>query len=265
MMKPTRAAAYLILMLAAASAKADLSIDGDLAYEYTVQPGQRMEGVITVFNAGSGVAEARIYQTDYHFEAGGENYFDEPGTRSRSNAKWTTFSPKTLAIPPGQKALVSFSVDVPDDPSLFGSYWSMIMVEELNKAAPDPKAKMSITQVIRYGIQVVVTVGATGVTDLGFQNAKLFKEDGSDVFTVDAGNKGDRLVKPAMSLELYDEKGKSVAKLGSSMNKVYPGTTFRYRFVLPADLPRKPYKALIFADCGENKVFGANLTLNLKP
>jgi hypothetical protein len=264
-MKATRAAAYLILTLAGASARADLSIDGDLAYEFTVEPGQRVEGVITVINAGKEASEARIYQTDYHFEAGGENYFDEPGKRTRSNAKWTTVAPRTLAIPAGQRAAVSFSVDVPADPSLYGSYWSMIMVEEVNPAVADPEARMSLTQVIRYGIQVVTTLGATGVTDLAFQNAKLSRREGKDVFTVDVRNKGDRLVKPAMSLELYDEKGKSAAKLGANLNKVYPGTTFRYEFILPADIARKPYKAVLFADCGENRVFGANVTLNLKP
>jgi hypothetical protein len=264
-MKPTRAAAYLIFALACAAARADLSIEGDLAYEFTVEPGQRVEGVITVINAGKAAAEARIYQTDYHFEAGGVNYFDDPGTRGRSNAKWTTVAPRTLAIPAGQRAAVSFSVQVPADSALYGSYWSMIMVEEMNPAAADPKARMSITQVVRYGLQVVTTIGATGVTDLGFQNAKLARDGGKDVFTVDVRNKGDRLVKPEMSLELYDEKGKSAAKLGSSLNKVYPGTTFRYEFVLPEGLARKPYKAALFADCGENRVFGANITLNLKP
>ncbi len=264
-MKTTRAAAYLVLLLAGASARADLSIDGDLAHEFAAAPGQRFEGVITIINAGGKPAQAKIYQTDYHFEAGGVNYFDDPGTRPRSNAKWISVAPKSVTVPAGQRAIVSFSVAVPNDPSLFGSYWSMIMVEEVNDASADPKARMSITQVVRYGIQVVTTIGATGVTDLGFQNARLFKEDGKDVFTVDARNKGDRLVKPEVSLELYDENGKSALKLVSGVFKVYPGTTFRYRFEFPAGLPKKPYKAIVFADCGDNLVFGANVNLSLKP
>jgi hypothetical protein len=258
--------AFLILALALAGlpAFADLAIDGDLVYEYTVQPGQRVEGLITVINAGKAAAEARVYQTDYSFKADGTSDYGQPGSLARSNAAWISLAPKALAVPAGQRAPVSFSMQVPADPGLYGSYWSMIMVEELNPAGADPKSKMSVIQVVRYGIQVVATIGSTGVVTLGFQNARLYKDGKADVFSVDVENRGDRMVKPLVSLELYDNKGKSPLKLDSGLFKVYPGTSYRYKFTLPDSLPRALYKAMVFADCGDNQVFAANVNLNLQ-
>jgi hypothetical protein len=72
------------------------------------------------------------------------------------------------------------------------------------------------------------------------------------------------MVKPKMSLELFDETGKSAGKFPSNLTRIYPGSAYRYRFNLPDSLPPKKYKALVIADCGENKVFGANLNINLE-
>jgi hypothetical protein len=260
-----RYATAIIFCLAAAAAQAEIAIEGELAHEYTAQPGQHIEGVITVTNPGKTTSDAKIYQTDYRFKADGSNYFDAPGSQDHSNANWVVFSPKNLTVPGGQKAIVSYSIDVPADPALSGSYWSILMVEEAAPPVADPKKGLSIGQTVRYGVQLIVTIGNTGTTKLSFKNPALSKEKDGDSFAIDIANDGQRVVRPTVTIELYDSKGKNAAKLSALQYRLYPGCSFKYRFTLPADLEKQTYKALIVGDCGDNKVFGANVNLALKP
>jgi hypothetical protein len=118
---------------------------------------------------------------------------------------------------------------------------------------------------VRYGIQLSVTIGDTGSTNIKFSNPQAIKDERGAAFSIDLTNSGERMVKPLVNLELYDAEGKSAGKFDSLPYRIYPGTSSRYRFELPADLPRKTYKVLVIADCGQNKVFGASLNLSLAP
>jgi hypothetical protein len=264
-MAKRKTALALLIAFPAFLAYADIAIEGDLQREYTAQQGQRIEGVITIVNLGAKSSEAKLYQEDYRFNADGQNFFDQPGSQARSNALWTSFSPKTILVPAGEKVNVNYSIQVPQSAALSGSYWSVLFVEEAIAPMKNAETGVSINQNIRYGIQLIVNLGSTGSTELAFQNAKLVKEGDAAVFTVDISNKGERSVVPKIGLELFDEKGKSALKLDAALTRIHPGCVYRYRFILPAGLPQKDYKALLIADCGENKVFGTNVNLKLRP
>jgi hypothetical protein len=254
-----------IVALALGTAFADIAVEGELPRDYAVSPGQHVEGTIIVVNPGAYTAEAKLYQTDFRFTADGTTYFDAPGSQPRSNAPWVRVTPAILIIPAGQKAMASYSIDVPENPAFSGSYWSIIMVEESRPPVPDPKTTLVMTQNVRYGVQLSVTIGNTGSTNIKFANPQALKEERGTVFSIDLTNTGERMVKPLVNLELYDAEGKSAGKIDSLPYRIYPGTSSRYRFELPVDLPRKTYKVLVIADCGQNKVFGASLNLSLEP
>jgi uncharacterized repeat protein (TIGR01451 family) len=256
--------AMMAISMVATALSAQIGIKGELPHEYTANPGQRIEGTVIVGNLGNGTATAKVYVTDYRAIADGTSYYDPPGTQSRSCAPWFQFSPQALAIPRGEQALVSFSISVPADNGLYGTYWCMLMIEEAIDPAIDAKTGIKVNQNIRYGLQMAVHIGATGVASLKLQNPQASRKDKETVFSVDAYNNGDRMLKPVPSLELFDENGKSAGKFTSTLTRVYPGSAYRYRFSIPADLPRKKYKAVIVLDCGENQVFAANLNLSLE-
>jgi hypothetical protein len=255
----------LIFILASASVFAEIAIEGELPREYTAQPGQKVQGIITLVNTGAKASDAKLYQSDYRFNAEGQLFFDDPGTQERSNALWISFSPKTVAVPAGEKVNVNYSIDVPGSIALSGSFWSVIFVEEAVAPSRNAATGITIGQNVRYGIQLIVHIGSTGSTQLNFQDPKLAKEGTEQVFTVDIANKGERSVLPKVSLELFDEGGKSARKIEAVLTRIHPGCVYRYRFIIPAELPKKNYKALLVADCGENKVFGTNVNLKLRP
>jgi len=249
---------FVFIFLLPCSVSAGVHV-GKLSHKKTAQIGETYKGIILVRNSGEEEQEVKIYQTDYLFFADGSNIYGEPGKLKRSNAKWITFSPHCLIIPPRQVGVVNYTVKVPDDKSLKGTYWSMIMVEGIDKSSPEMlkpekgKIQIGIRTVVRYGIQMITNIGDTGSRKLNFVKTKLKKR----VLQIDIENTGERALRPFVYAKLYDENGHYVGKYEGGTSGIYPGCSVRYKIDL-SKIPEGKYKTLIVADCGGDHIFGAN-------
>jgi hypothetical protein len=253
----------LVWLATTAPAGAGISV-GTLTLESEVQQGQAYRGTFTVSNTDTVSRTAVVYQTDYTFRSDGSNRFDEPGQAARSNASWITFSPHQMEVPPGQSATVSYEVRVPADAALVGTYWSMLMVEEV--AAPGLPARLQrnqteVRQTVRYGVQCITHIGGTGRAQLAFTGTRLVADEGeSRELQVDVENTGERWLSPAAWMELYDGDGHQVGRFESEKKRIFPGTSVRFRINL-GGTPSGKYKALVVLDNGDQNVFGAKYDL----
>lgn len=260
---------FSLLLLLPVSSEADLFIAGSLTHEREAKVGETYRGSIFIRNKGEGSQEVKVYQTDYLFFFDGRNIYGEPGKLKRSNAGWITFSPKWLTIPPNGVSQVNYTVKVPDDEILIGTYWSMLMVEEIAKSSPGAtreekgKVKLGIRQVIRYGIQMVTHINDTGVLKLKFLETKLLRMGERRILQVDIENIGERWLRPFLWAELYDEEGSYIGRFEGGRFRIYPGTSVRYRLDL-SQVPQGEYKSLVVADGGGEDVFGATYTLKFE-
>jgi hypothetical protein len=246
-------------LCASASVSAAVVLTSSMTQKNTAQPGDIYQGVIELSNSAKVSAAAKVYQTDYSFSADGKNKFGEAGKMKRSNAKWLQLSQGQFTVPPQSALKVNYQIRVPDDATLAGSYWSMLMVEQV----PDPMVKNSeasaqMTQKMRYAVQVITQIGTTGTGALAFIEPKVVKKNGSPVFTVDINNTGERLLRPTISLELYNQQGSALNKLEGSTLRLYPNTSGRFEIDLKGVPPGK-YTGLVVADAGGNDLFGAQL------
>lgn len=247
-----------------AAARAQISVIGNSIQEREAAAGGAYEGTIRVSNTSAEPREARIYQTDYLFHADGRALYEAPGSQARSNAGWVAVSPSRVVIPAGQTIDVRYVVKVPVADSLRGSYWSLVMVEGLAPApetGPADGARVDLQATVRYGVQVVTHIGATGAPTVGFAGAGVSKvTDGTGAMVVDLTNTGDRAARLKLMLEVYTEDGRQIATLQQARGLVYPGSSIRQHFALGA-LPKGTYKAVLVADAGGDAVFGAQYTL----
>jgi hypothetical protein len=264
----TLASLFIYLLLPCVS-MAGVSVTSGLTYEKETQPGGTYRGTIQLRNNGDMPQEVKIYQTDYLFFSDGRNIYGEPGKDPRSNADWITFSPHRFTIPPKGTSQVNYTLEVPDDKSLTGTYWSMLMVEGISSSSPEasrPKKdtiKVGISQVTRYGAQIRTQIGDTGARELKFVKTRLLKEDKKRILQLDIENIGERLLRPDLWVDLYDEKGKSIGKFKGGKLGVYPATSVRFKIDL-SQVPKGTYKAMIVADCGDDDLFGATYTLKFQ-
>jgi len=259
-------AAALLAVAIAGDARAQISVVGNTVEERTAAPGESYVGTIVVRNLTREDQPVRIYQTDYLFFADGTSHFNDPGTAPRSNARWVTPTVRSLLVPPNSEMTVTYTVAVPAADSLAGSYWSTIMVEGAPNEAgrsSEGRPQVGIGSVTRYAVQVATHIQATGTRKVNFANSRfLTAPDSTQSFEVEVQNVGERAYRPALWIEVYDEQGTLVANARQERGLLYPGTSLKQVFALGRMKPGS-YRAIVFADSGEDAVFAAQFTLKL--
>ena len=243
-------------------AGAQIAVVGNAVDEHEAGPGQRYVSSITVRNLTAEPQPVRIYQTDYRFSADGTSNFDSAGTVARSNAAWIRPSASSVTIPPMADVVLSYAVTVPAIDSLRGTYWSTIMVEGQPRLPPQARrGQIGLGAVFRYAVQVATHLPTAGtrkvrLTRQGF----LTDSTGARVLDVVVENTGERAYRPNLWVELYDGRGTLRKRIEQQRGLLYPGTSVKQRFSFGA-LPAGVYKALVFADTGDDTVSAAQYKL----
>jgi len=245
-----------------------IAILNGLTHEFKVTPGQVYEGVIILKNTEEKPEKARIYQTDYSFNAQGQKFFLPPGSNLRSNAGWISFYPALIDLLPQATQEIKFKIIVPEDPSLKGTYWSLIMVEQApalvspttSLAGKEPS--LSLNQVVRYGIQIVTHIGETGERKIRIVNSRLIHQFGKYEFQLVVENIGERCLVPDLYLQLFNQQGAQIGQFAGGRWRLYPQTSALYQVDL-GSLPESKYRALILLDNHDDHVFSAQVNLNL--
>jgi hypothetical protein len=259
----------LALLLASPMSHAQISVRGPLSNDIEVRPGAIYTGQVTVANETDTPQQARLYLTDYHFQADGTNDYATPGSTPRSNADWIQFTPSVLTLPPGESLPVQYTVTVPAD-SLDGSYWSLLMVEAVPPGAPEStlpgasaEPRYGVRPVMRYGIQIATHVQGTGAGSVRFANSQLVVvEGGVHQLVVDVANEGNRMIRPEVWAEVVDSNGASLGRLSGSTSRIYPGTSVRQTIPL-GTLPSGQYSTLVVVDAGGDDVYGAEYEVEI--
>ncbi len=76
-------------------------------------------------------------------------------------------------------------------------------------------------------------------------------------------NTGDFWLCPALKVQLFDQEGSFTGEYEGTKNRLFPGTSAKYKVEFPG-LENTRYKALVVADCGKNRMFGATFNLELE-
>jgi len=235
-----------------------------LTHENIGQAGETYRGTIQIQNTGEKEKSARVYLKDYWFSFSGESKHDSAGTMARSNASWINYNPELLTLSGGETKTIDFEVIIPDNDSLKGTYWSVIMVEGITP--PDTtktKTGVTINTAIRYAVQIVTQIGNSGASDLQFLGLQMEKQNENNILNVFIENTGERQLRPELALELYDENGNSAGVIKAERRKTFPGTSIKLVLALEGIKPGK-YTGVLVADCDEDHVYGTNVSLEIE-
>ncbi|HEV8410767.1 MAG TPA: hypothetical protein VGQ30_09680 [Gemmatimonadaceae bacterium] len=257
--------AVALALSAPVAARAQIAVLSSTVEEKTAGPGEKYTGTIVVANSSSTPQAARIYQTDYRFAFDGTAHYDDPGTTPRSNASWISTQLSRVVIPPNSQVSVPYSVAVPTGDSLRGTYWSLMMVEGTPvepPAANGAKPAVSLGAVMRYAVQLATHIRNTGTRTVEFSAPQATKAaNGTALLDVNMTDTGERAFRPTLWVEVYDAQGVLKGKGKQTRGLLYPGTSLHQHFELGV-LPPGTYKAVIFADTGEDSVFATQFVIN---
>lgn len=251
-------AVLLALASGPASALGQIAVVGSTVEEKSAAPGESYMGTIVVRNLTSESQPVRIYQTDYAFFADGTSHFDTPGTIPRSNASWVIPTVGSIVVPPAGETTVAYTVKVPSNNSLSGTYWSALMVEgAVSKPRPTTGREVGIASVMRYAVQVATHLPSAAAGKVAFEHQAFESlKTGSRSFELDVRNTGERGYRPLLWLELYDSTGALTARVEQQRGLLYPGSSLKQKFDL-GKVAGGEYKAVVFADIGDEAVFAA--------
>ena len=248
---------------------AGVTVVGGLARDGNLKPGDQFEGIIHLSNDGTDVVQVNVYQTDYSFTAHGQTLYGKPGRNPRSNAMWVTVSPLRITVASKAIASIYYTINVPQDPDLRGTYWSVVMIEPYSGSGPPTpdgqagKFVLGVQTNVRYAVQIVTNIRDTGDSNVRFMDMNLISRNGNTILQASLENTGERLLNPSLWAELYNKDGIQIGRYQSSRSRVFPNCSVRHLLDL-SDVPKGEYTALLIVDNGDETVFGAKYNLRLK-
>lgn len=273
---------FIMLSLVTVS-HAAIMMSGKLSYNYDTSPGSTETGTIDLRNSGKEAAEVKLYQEDAPINQEGKVEFVATGekTHARSNANWLRLSTDRIILQPNQKQTVSYTITVPNDKKLKGSYWSVIHLEPVSKNSPESDLKQAtnddkktgkkditfrIQQKMRYAVQIRTHIGDDSAANLVFSDPKINKDDkGERHFYIDIKNTDIRYSRPELHVDVFDKKGTFVKKLEGKTRGLYPQARKTFDVDMSSLAPGQ-YKGLIAAeDDVTGQIFGSDINLTVNP
>jgi hypothetical protein len=241
--------------------------------EFIVSPGDRFIGTIPVLNITDEPVSLRVYLADRLRVPGQTSEYDfdeEGGHEPRSFLDWAIFSPERLTLDPDETQDINYEVNVPDDPTLEGSYWVVIFIESIPTTEPDIIAEgeegisVGIRTIFRYAIQIYATIEGTETREANFTSLNLEPAEGWFNATAVLENTGNIHIRPDVWLELRDIAGELVYEEEHGEQTVLPESARDFVFEI-RNLPIESgeYLVMILADYGVPTLIAAQGRLNL--
>lgn len=254
---------FLLLLLNSFTATAKIVVLNGLTHIHNTGSGQVVTGKVQVKNVGLKPEKVLVYKKDLLQTCDGKTDFAESGSQERSSAKWLETNIDEKLLKEGEEYEILYTIRIPQESSLSGSYWSMLMIEGADPVNEELQKGVSIGSKIRYAIQVITDIGITENPKLSFENI-LFKKISPQVKTVNVKlkNPGKFMVRPKLLLEIYSKDGQKLKVLESTSQKVYPLSCKDYEIEIK-DLPKGTYDAILVADYGAD-LFGTNLVIEIE-
>lgn len=217
--------------------------DDPRASQYVVDhlnPGDRITRRFQVENRTASAATVQLYAAAASVEGGAFRFAD--GRTANELTGWTTVSPASLTVQPGQASEATVSVTVPASVS-GGERYAVIWAE-----LPGATDESGVTLVNRVGIRMYLSIGGSEEPPTSFALktfTPLRADDGKPAIEIAACDDGGRAVDLQGVVELTDGPGGTSAGpfTSAGVTTLAPGECGTVTVPVPSDLPRGPWRA----------------------
>ena len=233
-------------------------------------PGEKKQVKLTLFNDRSVAERVDFKVVDYSCNSDGEHFFEEEPSSDRSikyprsSVNWVHLGQERVMLDPGETREVYYVIETPNDPTLKGSYWSVLLIEpeEQSPSNQQNDEGLQLKVKIRYAHHTVVTLGEAA------PKLKIVKKEIKEIedhrfLCLHVLNEGNLFFNPALTLKLYDNEGKLQKTLGPQTERLYPGNSQSFLLDLqePPESPiAEKYTGFLLFDGNDNFLFGDKFT-----
>lgn len=244
---------------------AAVEINGDLVRDYYLRSGEEITGELSLINRSNEKKGVRLFILDYCQSQKNNIVFQEQNTNQRSNANWVKLlTAKQVVIEANAQKKIQYNIKAPDDLSLQGSFWSIIIIEqdgEILSKAPQEEIKTSLRHVIRYGIKIRTHLDSKNKNIIEIIDRELiFQKEQGYFFSMKLANQGDNFLNLEIKGEIYDLKGKFVKNTAEVNFVLYPKQEKSYLLAL-TDLNTGQYQVLIIINNQSGQSWAAYYTI----
>lgn len=232
-----------------------LQVSG-LTYLNTFKPGESAQVRISLISDRDTPEMVDFKLCDYWCNSDGQHFFEENGKQLRSNAQWIKLGSHREIVNPKETRDFYFTINVPQDNTLKGSYWSVLLIEPSDalQTLNDSENGFQLHVKIRYAFHIVSNVGQ-GTPTLKILNKGIREINGKNYFVAGVANTGDWFLNPKMTVKLLDKKGKLEKSIETQTDRLYPGSSVCYQ--ADADgISEGKYTAFLLLDNGDGRLFG---------
>lgn len=244
------------------NSNATITVVNGMTHEYNAGNGSVFNGEVIIKNLGKTPARVLFYKNDLKHTCQGETQFVEAVDNKRSVCKWIEVSNNEITLNPEEEITATYRLTIPKEGNFDGSFWGCIMVEEAEALDTSNRQKgIRVRSLIRYAVQIVANF-AKQDKNLDILTPSIDSTDVGMVMNVNINNTGNTLMTPVVVLELYDDLGTVIKRIEVPTQKIYPDMCKNFQLELNG-VPKGKYTGVLVADCGEEEIYGLNVTVDL--
>ena len=225
-----------------------------LTHTHKSNSGGTVTGIIKLKNTKDNEQRVIIYFNDLFQKCGEETVLTGKESHDKSIGKWISTEVNEYVLQGKEEYELLYTINVPEDESLIGSYYGVLMVEiEEPIKEDDLDYSVKLKSKVRYGIQIITDIQEKSSPELDFYNIEIKKNEKEEPSTiiVEAQNLGIFYVEPTIILEVFNEDGEQAKKVEVKFKKIYPKSCKLFQLDI-SDLPKGNYSGVIVADYGED-------------
>lgn len=233
-----------------------------LTHIYSGVSGDKMRGEIILLNTSNEEQRVSFDLNDALFSCTENRIFSNSQTHHQSSLEWFDGSLMDKVLDPKEKYVFRFSINIPKDQTLRGSYWTSIMIDVEKPIKKDKLSKnIGLNTKVRYAIGLLTNVNSYDEVKLDFEKMDVDKAGNNKNLKVKIANQNLFIEGVKLSLEVYDAEGKNILESSTDRNMVFPGFCKEYSIDI-SKLPKGNYECLLVADSRE-KFLGTNISLTI--
>lgn len=254
-----------VLLFFAKSLFASVAITNGLTHVYNGTSGNIITGEIILLNTTDIEQRVTFEMQDAIYSCSKTRIFSEDITHSFSSKNWFNASTMEKVLKAKERYVFRFSITIPKNQKLRGTYWSVVMVN-VEKPVSEKVIEngVQLNSKIRYAVGLYTNVNSFDSVDLDFDTIKLNKDDKSSKKNLDIKlmNKSLFIQGVKLTLEIYNDKGIKIHEAVTGRNLTIPGACRNFKIEI-SDVPKGNYQCVLIADSKEEFV-GTNVSLNIQ-
>lgn len=250
--------------------KSDKGIFVDPAtMDFNLLNGQSGVTTVKVLNEMDVKKQFKIYLNDWERDTIGNHRYTEPNTLSNSCSRWVSIDKTFLELNPGESAIITVKVQVPDSVELVKRMrWSMLFIETVEEKKSPSKITGVVTTIqtsYRIGVHIYQTPPNAPEKEIQMVSFATKDNANNSTYRIECKNTGGAQVRCKSNIELINTSTGKKTSLTAVEFPMFPDQKRYIDFTLPSTLEKGKYTIVATVDAGEDvPLEAAEKTIEIK-